>query len=150
VADCAAGRVKVLVLQGPELLLVPEAAQAIAQVPFVAVMATHDRPELAAAHLLLPATVWAEADGTFTNYQRRVQRFRRAFAAPGAALPRWEMTAGLLRRLGAEFAPASAREVFALVAREVADYAGLDYRALGWGGRMLAPGQATASQEARA
>jgi predicted molibdopterin-dependent oxidoreductase YjgC len=149
-ADCASGAVKALLLQGPELLLEPGAAAALARVPFVAVMATHERPELALAHLVLPATVWAEGDGTFTNYQRRVQRIRRAVPAPGGASPRWEMTARVLRRLGGEFAATSNREAFALLTRAVADYAGLDYRLLAGGGRVLAPGQSGATQEARA
>ena len=68
--------------------------------PFVAVMATHERPELEKAHVVLPAAVWAEVDGTFTNYQRRVQRIRRAVPAPGAAAPRWELAAGLLHAAG--------------------------------------------------
>jgi NADH-quinone oxidoreductase subunit G len=149
-ADCAAGAVKALVLQGPELLRQPGAAEALARVPFVAVMATHEGPELARAHCVLPAAVWAEVDGTFTNYQRRVQRIRRAVPAPGSASPRWEMTARVLRRLGAEFGATSSREAFALLTRAVADYAGLDYRLLAGGGRMLAPGQQGATQEARA
>ncbi|HET8645078.1 MAG TPA: 2Fe-2S iron-sulfur cluster-binding protein, partial [Vicinamibacteria bacterium] len=94
-ADCASGAVKVLLLQGPELLLAAEAADALARVPFVAVMATHENAQLERAHMVLPATVWAEADGTFTNYQRRLQRFRRALPAPGNACPRWELAAGL-------------------------------------------------------
>ena len=50
-ADCASGALKVLVLQGPELLLLPEAEDALARVPFVAVMATHERPELERVHM---------------------------------------------------------------------------------------------------
>jgi predicted molibdopterin-dependent oxidoreductase YjgC len=150
-SDCASGKVKALVLQGAELLtLLPEPAAALERVPFVAVMATHEHPALERANLVLPTTVWAEMDGTFTNYQRRVQIVRRALPAPGAALPRWELAAGVLRRLGADFTPGSAREVFAMVARAVPDYAGLDYRLIGGGGRMLAPGEAVAAQEARA
>jgi NADH-quinone oxidoreductase subunit G len=148
-ADCASGAVKVLVLQGPELLKQPGAAEALSGVPFVAVMATHEIPELERAHLVLPATVWAEVDGTFTNYQRRVQRIRRAVPAPGSVAPRWEMTAAVLNRMGAQFAPASAREAFAALTRAVAEYAGLDYRVLASGGRVIAPGQATATAEAR-
>src|SRR5262245_52462829 len=147
--DCAKGAVKVLVLQGPELLRDPSAAEALARVPFVAVMATHEVAELERAHLVLPATVWAEADGTFTNYQRRVQRVRRAVPAPGSATPRWEMTAAVLGRLGSDFTATSAREAFALLTRAVAGYAGLDYRTLASGGRVLAPGQQAATAEAR-
>jgi len=50
---CSSGKVKVLVLQGPELLRLPE-AKALSSVPFVAVMATHEVPELDRAHLVLP------------------------------------------------------------------------------------------------
>ena len=151
VKACAAGKVKALVLQGPELLRRPEALEAIAKVPLVAVMAAHEEPSLDRAHLVLPAAMWAEVDGTFTNYQRRVQRIRRAFPAPDSAAPRWALAAGALKRLGAPFAATSAREVFALLARAVPDYAGLDFRSLGTGGRALPerPDQG-ATQEARA
>ena len=89
-AACRAGSLKALVLQGPELLRVPEAVDAIAKVPFVAVMATHEGPELDRATVVLPAAMWAEVSGTFTNFQRRVQRLTSARAAAGrrAAAPR--------------------------------------------------------------
>jgi len=136
-AACAAGKVKAVLLQGPELLRLPEAAGALAKIPFLAVMATHDGPELDHAHLVLPAAMWAEVEGTFTNYQRRVQRIRRAVPAPGDAVARWEMAAGLLQRLGAPLPAAAAREVFALLAKAVKDHQGLDYKALGATGRAL-------------
>ncbi|HUG53527.1 MAG TPA: molybdopterin-dependent oxidoreductase, partial [Vicinamibacteria bacterium] len=145
---CAAGEVKVLVLQGADLLEDAGVAEAAARVPFVAVMASHERTELEKAHVVVPAAVWAEVDGTFTNYQRRVQRIRRAVPAPGAALARWELAAGLVTRLGEPITIASAREVFAMLAREVKVFAGLDHRAVGKTGRDLTTG--TAPQEARA
>jgi NADH-quinone oxidoreductase subunit G len=150
-AACRAGSVKALVLQGPEVLRVPEAVDAIAKVPFVAVMATHEGPELDRATVVLPAAMWAEAEGTFTNHQRRVQRLRAAVPAPGDARPRWELAAGVLERLGKPLGAATAREVFALVAKATPDFAGLDYRGVGALGRALplAEDQAPA-QEARA
>ena len=146
---CDAGSVKVLVLQGPEILRIPEAAAALQKVPFVVVMATHEHPELDKAHVVLPAAVWAETDGTFTNHQGRVQRIRRAVSAPGEALGRWEMTAGLLQRLGAPLAATSPREVFLEMARTIEAYAGLDPRVVGSTGRIL-PTHGPAPQEARA
>jgi NADH-quinone oxidoreductase subunit G len=143
-ARCAGGEVQALVLQGPELLRLPEAKDALARVPFVAVMATHEGPELEQAGAVLPTTLWAEYEGTFTNYQRRVQRFRRAIAPPSGARPRWELAAALLRRLGHPLAAATAREVFALLAQALPDYAGLDYKALGATGRVLAKDDAAA------
>src|SRR5207249_8155417 len=116
-AACAAGKVKALVLRCPELLRQADALGAAAKVPLVAVMATQEEPSLERAHLVLPAAMWAEVDGTFANYQRRVQRIRRAFAAPDSAVPRWQLAAGALKRLGAAFPAATARDVFALLTR---------------------------------
>ena len=102
------------------------------------------------AHAVLPAAVWAEVDGTFTNYQRRLQRLRRAASALGDALPRWELAKGLLHRLGQPLAATSAREVFALLAKAVSDYAGLDYKAIGPQGRALPLAEEGPAREARA
>ena len=145
-AACAAGKVKALVLQGPELLAQPGAAEALAEVPFVAVMAAHDTPGLEHAHVVLPAAVWAETEGTFTNYQRRLQRFRRAVLPPGDAQARWELAAAILERLGQPLGASSPREVFARLAASVPDYAGLDYRAIGPLGRQLTPAPAEAEE----
>jgi NADH-quinone oxidoreductase subunit G len=146
---CGMGLLRALVLQGPELLRLPGAVAAIEKVPYVVVMATHEGPELARAHAVLPASLWAEAEGTFTNYQRRVQRMKRGVPPPGEARPRWELAAELLRRLGGTLAAASPREVFALLARSVPDYGGLDYKALGATGRALPLADAAPAREAR-
>lgn len=138
-AACRAGAIKVLVLQGPELLRVAEARSALAPVPFIAVMATHEDPQLDLAHAVLPACVWAEVDGTFTNYQRRVQRIRAAVPSPGDARPRWELAAGLLSRLGFPLADPSARGIFRSLSEAFSGYHGLDYRSLGSAGRELPP-----------
>src|SRR5262249_27511191 len=153
-------RVKALVLQGPELLRQPDAVAAVGKVPFVAVMATHEEAALDRAHLVLPAAGWAGGGGTVTNFQRRVPRVPPGlpppggappFPAPGGAAPRWELAAGALRRLGVAFPAASARDVFALLAGEVPGYAGLDYRAVGSSGRVLAPPpEAAPTREAHA
>jgi NADH-quinone oxidoreductase subunit G len=152
-AACARGEVKVLVLLGPELLQVPQAAAAVARVPCVAILATHESPVLDRVHLVLPAAMWAEVDGTFTNYQRRVQRLRVAVPPPGDARPGRELLAGLLQRLGVEF-PVSAREVFTSLAAAVPGYEGLTYKLVGAGGRALAlndaEADAAAAEEARA
>ncbi len=146
---CRAGQVKAFVLQGPELLRSAEAAEALAKVPFVAVMATHEGPELDRVQAVLAAAMWAEVEGSFTNYARRVQRVRRAFAAPGSAVPRWELAVGLLHRLGKPLPASSARDMFAHLTQAVAAYAGLDYKVLGPFGRALASADA-ASEEAHA
>jgi len=152
-AACRAGSLKALVLQGPELLRIPEAVDAVAKVPFVAVMATHEGPELAHATVVLPAAMWAEVSGTFTNFERRVQRLSVAVPAPGDAQSRLELSAGLLSRLGRPLPATTPREVFGLLAKATPGYAGLDYRAIGAQGVALAQAGGAASRtsgEARA
>jgi NADH-quinone oxidoreductase subunit G len=150
---CASGKVKALLLMGPELLRAPEAKDALARVPFVAVMATHDEPALGLATVVLPAALWAEIEGSYTNYQRRVQRLRLAVLPPGDAQPRWKHAGAILERLGKPLGAASAREVFSLLAAALPDYASLDYRSLGKSGRALTPPAIAgtgAAREARA
>jgi predicted molibdopterin-dependent oxidoreductase YjgC len=150
-AACRAGSVRALVLQGPEILRVPEAVEAIAKVPFVAVMATYEGPELDRATVVLPAALWAEVEGTFTNFEGRVQRLKAAVPPPGDAQPCWELAAGVLQRLGKPLAAATPREVFALLAGATPGYGSLDYRALGAHGKPLPLAEgALPAQEARA
>jgi len=51
------------------------------------------------AHVVLPAAASLEKDGTFTNTERRVQLFSPVLAAPGNALPDWEIVTMLAEKL---------------------------------------------------
>ena len=137
-ADCKAGKVQVLVLQDGGMLRNAAVAEAAKHVAYVVAIATHQGPHLAAAHALVPAAVWAETDGTFTNFDQRVQRFKRAFEAPGEAKPRWEIALDLLTRLGKPLNAATAADVFVEMAAETKAYADLTHRSLGPKGRPSA------------
>ncbi|QBY02740.1 nitrate reductase [Rhodophyticola sp. CCM32] len=52
------------------------------------------------ADVLLPATAWAEKDGTVTNSDRMISRQRAVLAAPGQARPDWDILAEVGRRMG--------------------------------------------------
>ncbi len=52
-----------------------------------------------AADVVLPATSFAEKDGTFTNSERRVQRVRKAIEPRGQSRPDWEIICDLGRRM---------------------------------------------------
>ena len=51
------------------------------------------------ADVFLPATSWAEKEGTFTNTDRRVQRVRRAILPRGESRPDWEIICDLAKRI---------------------------------------------------
>jgi formate dehydrogenase alpha subunit len=51
------------------------------------------------ADVFLPATSWAEKEGTFTNTDRRVQRVRQAIPPQGQARPDWQIVCDLAQRI---------------------------------------------------
>ena len=51
------------------------------------------------ADVFLPATSWAEKDGTFTNTDRRVQRVRKAIEPRGKAMPDWQILSKLAKKI---------------------------------------------------
>jgi formate dehydrogenase alpha subunit len=51
------------------------------------------------ADVFLPATSWAEKEGTFTNTDRRVQRVRKAIEPRGKARPDWDIICDLAQRI---------------------------------------------------
>ena len=91
----------------------------------------------AAAHLVLPSAAYVEREGTFTNFEGRVQRFRTALDALGEARPDWEILSALAVSLGLPdpaLTSARADQVFQGLAGAVPAYAGMSYRSLGDGG----------------
>lgn len=66
----------------------------------VVTVASHQGPLASIATVALPATSWAEAEGTFVNKQGHVQVSERALVARGAALPGWLLIGKLGRALG--------------------------------------------------
>jgi NADH-quinone oxidoreductase subunit G len=93
----------------------------------------------ARAHLVLPTAAWVERDGTFTNFEGRVQRFRPALAALGEAIPAWEIVGRMLAATGAAPTATRAEHWFRALAAAVPAFGGLTYQALGDQGAMAAP-----------
>jgi predicted molibdopterin-dependent oxidoreductase YjgC len=87
------------------------------------------------ADVFLPATSWAEKDGTFTNTDRRVQRVRQAIDPRGSSRPDWQIICDLAGRLEKRLGrPNSAywdyqhpSEVLQEIGSLVKEYAGVKY-----------------------
>ena len=77
------------------------------------------------ADVVLPSACWAEADGTFTNTERRVQRVRKAVAPPGLARPDWVILADLGRRMGLDWNYRSAGQILEEIASVTPSYGGV-------------------------
>lgn len=83
------------------------------------------------ADVVLPVQSVAEREGTFTNIERRVQRFHRAFELAPGIHPEWLIFAEIDARLGGPEPFFSSRDVLAEIARTVPAYAGCTWDKLG-------------------
>jgi len=75
-----------------------EGLQTIAKHGFLAVQTMFMNETAELADVVLPQMAIAETDGTITNAERRVQRFRIAVAAPAAMHPTWQICAHIAER----------------------------------------------------
>jgi formate dehydrogenase alpha subunit len=83
------------------------------------------------AHVILPATSFAEKEGTFTNTDRRVQRVRKAIEPVGESRPDWQIICELAREMGASgFDFVSPETVMEEIASLTPSYAGISYQRL--------------------
>jgi predicted molibdopterin-dependent oxidoreductase YjgC len=82
------------------------------------------------AHIILPATSYAEKEGTYTNTERRVQRVRAAIQPVGACKTDLQIINLLGHRLGVILPSMQPNLVFAEIAKVVPQYAGMSYARL--------------------
>ena len=109
--------------------------QKMEQLEFVVAQDLFINESAAFADVFLPATSFAEKDGTFTNTDRRVQRVRQAIAPRGQARPDWQIICDLAKRIEARLGrPQSAGweyahpgEVLNEMGSLVPEYAGVKY-----------------------
>ncbi len=83
-----------------------------------------------AADVVLPAQAFTEREGTFTNGERRVQRFYPAVPSVGRSRADWQIFALIGERVGQGKAKPSAAAVMDEIAKAVPEYAGISYQAL--------------------
>jgi formate dehydrogenase alpha subunit len=63
------------------------------------------------ANVVLPAASFAEKDGTFTNFEGRVQKVQKAIAPLGESLPDWEIILRLADKMGSPMPYSSPQQV---------------------------------------
>lgn len=104
----------------------------------------HPTPTTEMADLVLPAAIWGEKEGTFTNSERRVSRVRKAVEPPGEARSDFEIFLEVARELdvGSRLFPGwrEPRDAFEEW-REVSrgrhcDYSGMSHELLDEGSRQ--------------
>jgi anaerobic selenocysteine-containing dehydrogenase len=75
--------------------------QALRSVEFLVVQdGFHPTPTSDFAHLVLPAAIWGEKEGTYTNSERRVSKANRIVTPPGEARADFDIFLDLAERMG--------------------------------------------------
>ncbi len=78
----------------------PDRADALSRAKVLVTLSTHDGPLSRAAAVVLPASSWAECDGTFVNAKGLAQESERALFPQGESQPAWKLVAALGAALG--------------------------------------------------
>ncbi len=128
------GDVKGMYIMGEDPVLTdPDAnhvRKAIDSLDFLVVQDIFMSETASLADVVLPAALYAEKDGTFTNTERRVQRVRKAVDAPGEARADWEIICDLAGRMGTPMEYESPEAVFEEIRSMTPAYAGITYARL--------------------
>jgi assimilatory nitrate reductase catalytic subunit len=98
----------------------------------------HPTPTTELADLVLPAAIWGEKEGTYTNSERRVSKVNAAVAPPGEARSDFDIFLAIARRLGCDAEIyrgwSSPSDAFAewrrVSAGRFCDYSGMTYAAI--------------------
>ncbi len=83
------------------------------------------------ADVILPASPALEKDGTFTNTERRIQRFYQALPELGDSKADWKITQMLANAMGSNWQYTHPSQIMAELASLVPLYAGVNYDRLG-------------------
>jgi assimilatory nitrate reductase catalytic subunit len=126
--------------------------QALSNLDFLVVQdGYHPTPTTELAHLVLPAAVWGEKEGTYTNSERRVSKVNKAVDPPGQARADFDIFLAVAEKLGVREdlypgwrKPEDAFEEWRRASKgRLCDYSEITYKrltdegAVQWGGERL-------------
>lgn len=111
--------------------------QALETVPFLVYQGPLNTDAAAFASIVLPMCAPAEANGSYTNLERRVQRMERILEPPSEAKPAWRIFSEVGLRIRPQTPKFNASEVFDEIARNVAAFNGLSFENLPPEGALL-------------
>jgi formate dehydrogenase alpha subunit len=109
------GKIKGLYIVGENpILSFPHSslvAEALASLDFLVVQDMFLTETARLANVVLPAASFAEKEGTFTNFEGRAKRVRKAIEPPGESLPDWEIILRLAEKMGAPLPFSSLQQI---------------------------------------
>ena len=119
---------------GEDLLPLPNGKKirsALEKLSFLVVQDTHLTSTARLAHVVLPATNFAEKEGTYTNRKGRVQKLNAALVPPAGTLQDWEIFARLQGEAGEKISYLTPEQIFQAISHEIPRYRGLSYLRIG-------------------
>ena len=132
------GRIKTMYVVGENPLMsephLNHAREAMERLEFLVVQDIFPTETALMADAILPAAVFAEKNGTYTNTERRIQKLRKAIDPPGEAKPDWVIVSMLAERMGHSFGFKSTAEIMDEIVSLTPSYGGIDYHRLDTGG----------------
>jgi NADH-quinone oxidoreductase subunit G len=160
------GQIKALYVIEDNIAVDPVIAQQLARIDYLVVHASNENETTRLADVVFPSSTYAEKNGTFVNFQGRVQRIRPAVAtleqdratdgfsmsrldkfgspydrwARGTKMdsrPTWRIVAGIASLMGVRYRYTRAEDVFNEMASTLDAFKGMSYRKLGGRGAML-------------
>ncbi len=117
-------------LTNPNMAITSEALE---EIEFLVVQDVFLTETAEHADVVLPATYWAEKDGTTTNTDRRVQRVRKIVEKIGDCIDDWEIACALASAMGyaKQFRYSNASDIFEEIRRAVPQYSGITWELAG-------------------
>ncbi len=140
-AAIARGDVRALYIEGAldgrDRVLDPELLAVLPRLELLIVADAFGSPLTELAHIVLPLATSIEKDGSFTSFDRTVQRVRSAVPTPGEARSSFEILQRLARRFGYDMTYRHPSQVMAELARLTELYSGIAYARLERGGMTV-------------
>ncbi|MFP4065038.1 MAG: formate dehydrogenase subunit alpha [Bacteroidales bacterium] len=130
-----AGEVRGMYIMGENPMLTDpnlnHTVEAVKKLDFLVVQDIFHTETTPYADVILPATAFAEKEGTFVNSDRRVLRVRKAVPPPGKARQDWEIVADIARRMGTSIGEYRHEgEIWDEIAKAADIFGGINYERL--------------------
>jgi NADH-quinone oxidoreductase subunit G len=164
------GHIRAMLIVEDNLAADPAVADLLGRLEFLAVASAQENETTRLADVVLAASTFTEKNGTFVNFQGRVQCIRPSVATieqdralDGFAMsrldkygspfdrwnkgpkrdarPSWRILTGIAQLLGAKFRYNAAEDVFGELASAVKAFQGMTYRKIGTRGMMMKTGK---------
>jgi formate dehydrogenase alpha subunit len=138
-----AGELKALIVFGEDIVQTdPDSTHVRAAIDACELVVSHEiflSETAALADVVLPAASFLEKDGTFTNFDRRVQRVRPALPPPGEARTDFDIINAVASALGADLGCPTPADAYDEMASLTPTFAGISHRRLDRDGPIAWP-----------